>query len=362
MSDFEFIPPQTGPLVSFSLEPAYNLLCSLMLLNEDLSGFGDWVGRTLAALTADQLQTNEMVSYQATVYLAGVAWPSFPAWVDDIAQRDPYEIRDRSIAFFLDGIGDKLGLTANELPSPEELIADRDTYLGLVERSYRQKGLPCDRPCHQREHDFLQDPVAHQQRIVRHLREMWEGHLAREWGRNLPMLRESVAAFQSIDYGGNPVTEMLPEITARDQVPRTWEAWLPETEHFIFIPSAHIGPYLLVIDRTGTTARIVFGARIPQGATVVSPALSRSELLMRLGALADDTRLRILELLAREGELSAQDVIVRLDISQSSASRHLRQLSATGYLVERRQEGAKIYRLNPKRLDDTLGDLKRFLH
>jgi len=94
---------------------------------------------------------------------------------------------------------------------------------------------------------------------------------------------------------------------------------------------------------------------------MVSPALSRSELLTHLGTLADDTRLRILELLAHEGELSAQQVIARLEISQSSSSRHLRQLVATGYVAERRQEGAKVYSLNPGRMENMLGDLQRFL-
>ena len=48
-----------------------------------------------------------------------------------------------------------------------------------------------------------------------------------------------------------------------------------------------------------------------------------------------------------------------LDLSQSAASRHLKQLSATGYLLERRFSGAKCYKLNPQRIRDTfflLGD------
>jgi ArsR family transcriptional regulator, arsenate/arsenite/antimonite-responsive transcriptional repressor len=94
---------------------------------------------------------------------------------------------------------------------------------------------------------------------------------------------------------------------------------------------------------------------------VTSPALSRSELLVRLSALADDTRLQILELLTQHDELCAQDVIEMLDLSQSAASRHLRQLTATGYLLERRREVAKCYSLNPQRVDDTLRALKRFL-
>jgi hypothetical protein len=50
-----------------------------------------------------------------------------------------------------------------------------------------------------------------------------------------------------------------------------------------------------------------------------------------------------------------------LELSQSAASRHLRQLTATGYLVERRSQVAKCYSLNPARVDDTLRALKRFL-
>jgi DNA-binding transcriptional ArsR family regulator len=82
---------------------------------------------------------------------------------------------------------------------------------------------------------------------------------------------------------------------------------------------------------------------------------------MRLSALADDTRLRILELVASAGEQRAQDITARLELSQSASSRHLRQLSATGYLTERRCEGAKCYRLSQYRIDDTFSALQAFL-
>ena len=138
-----------------------------------------------------------------------------------------------------------------------------------------------------------------------------------------------------------------------------WDEWGKE---LIFVPSPHIGPYVTRFDaEKNVMSRIIFGARLPEGARVSSPALSRSELLVRLSGLADDTRLQILELLTTHDELCAQDVIEMLDLSQSAASRHLRQLTATGYLVERRREVAKCYSLNPQRVDDTLRALKRFL-
>jgi DNA-binding transcriptional ArsR family regulator len=110
---------------------------------------------------------------------------------------------------------------------------------------------------------------------------------------------------------------------------------------------------------SGETIRLLFGARVPEGVSAGSPELSRSELLMRLNALADETRLSILELLVGEEGLSSQEIMERLDLSQSAASRHLRQLAATGYLTTERREGAKFYRLNPERIDDTFMALKR---
>ena len=92
---------------------------------------------------------------------------------------------------------------------------------------------------------------------------------------------------------------------------------------------------------------------------VSSSTLSRSELLMRLNALANDTRLRIMELLAKEAELNTSDIMAQLGLSQSAASRHLEHLTATGYLIVR-HEGAKYYRLNPDRIDHTFKALKAF--
>jgi DNA-binding transcriptional ArsR family regulator len=51
-----------------------------------------------------------------------------------------------------------------------------------------------------------------------------------------------------------------------------------------------------------------------------------------------------------------------LDLSQSATSRHLKQLSATGYLIERRCEGAKCYALNEDRVDDTMRAISGFLN
>jgi DNA-binding MarR family transcriptional regulator len=119
------------------------------------------------------------------------------------------------------------------------------------------------------------------------------------------------------------------------------------------VPSPHVGRYVTRL-YDGTTLRLFFGAP-PNVSYLLRPTpIGRTELLIRFGALSDDTRLRILELLIQEGDLSAQEIMGRLGLSQSAASRHLAQLRGAGYLIERR--GAfpgKRYSVVPTEFDAT---------
>jgi DNA-binding transcriptional ArsR family regulator len=206
---------------------------------------------------------------------------------------------------------------------------------------------------------LLNDPPRMQALIVEHLRWMWDHLLAEEWQRVQPMLYESVAAFETMDFSNMTAYEAIRAVTTRDMRGR-FDEKLEDADTIVFIPSAHIGPYV-VTTKIGTTIYMVFGARLPRGWQTPSSALSRSELLIRLNALADDTRLRILELLTKNEELCAQDIIEQLNLSQSSISRHLSQLSANGFITERRREVAKCYSLNTDRVVDTLRTLTNYL-
>jgi ArsR family transcriptional regulator len=59
-------------------------------------------------------------------------------------------------------------------------------------------------------------------------------------------------------------------------------------------------------------------------------------------ALSDETRLQMLGLLLKEGELCVCDFVDVLEITQSKASRHLRHLVNAGLLDDRR-EGTWVY-------------------
>ena len=91
--------------------------------------------------------------------------------------------------------------------------------------------------------------------------------------------------------------------------------------------------------------------------------MNQTELLNRFKALADENRIKILELLRDEGELSTQDLMERLRLSKSAASRHLRLLRANSFIDEiRAADGVKkFYRLNPQNGARTVAGLADLL-
>jgi ArsR family transcriptional regulator len=78
--------------------------------------------------------------------------------------------------------------------------------------------------------------------------------------------------------------------------------------------------------------------------TAMREAIAMKELEQYFKALADSTRLRILNLLL-QGELCVCDVQYVLDISQPTASRHLAYLKNSGMVMDTRDGYRIFYRL-----------------
>ncbi len=354
--------------VTVALEPAHNALHSLLLLIkvEHLSGLGEWVIHTAEALPPAIAHRHNLVINGLHYAVAPQrSWPSFPAYVDNLATMHPVALRDKMLATYARAVPlakrQEQGHQLYAQPQPFDLDAvlkDADSYLVFLRERFEERVI--DEALETEAYTYVVDPPAMQMLIVSHLREMWATYLGAEWQRVEPMLRDSVRAFEAVDFSAMSTLEAARLITGQELEAAKWETEFEREQRFIFIPSPHIGPYLGKYEAS-ERLRIVFGARLPEGTKVHAPDLSRTEIVVRLNALADDTRLRILKLVADQGEQSSQDVMSHLDLSQSAASRHLKQLSASGYLTERRCSGAKCYSLNPKRLKDTLRAISIFL-
>ncbi len=71
-------------------------------------------------------------------------------------------------------------------------------------------------------------------------------------------------------------------------------------------------------------------------------------------ALGEPTRLRILELLGAQGELSVGELSARLGLSQPGVSNHLACLRWCGFVETRREHRVVHYRIADPRVQDLL--------
>jgi DNA-binding transcriptional ArsR family regulator len=322
--------------ISLAIEPVYNALNSIALLNEvtGMPALDAWVVRTATGLAPGQRRANELIF----VALAGALlpdrdWPDFPAYLDNLAAQPAGALRDQAIERLGGATADTDALAARL----QQLGSEGDIAALAAEAQA-----------------LLSDPPAMHNLIVTHLRAIWDGALAGEWRRALPPLQKLVAvARQRPEPQAAIIAENLRALIARDAYHK------PGVEQLICVPSPHTGRYITRL-RQGATLRLFFHGPSSYPAVMRTSPIGRPELLHRLAALADDTRLRILELFAGQHELSAQEIMARLELSQPSVSRHLRQLAP--FLAERRGEGAsKIYSLGPTQLDLTFRALDRTL-
>jgi len=350
--------------IAVRFEPAHSAVYSLLLLvkTDELSGLGEWVMRTSAAFTSEERQQHCFVIngfYFAIVPQRN--WPTFTDYLDYLADMDPVALRDKMLQTYahIPCLDETDFSKVSETRYPPEALTSVEAYIDFLRERFEPKHL--DEEIETRAYSYVIDPPAMQELVVTHLRMLWEKHLAAEWKRVEPILKDSVAAFQQIDFSGMSKLEAAKLITGQDLTGDDWwEASFKQAKSVIFVPNAHIGPYLGKF-HGDESLEIIFGARIPQGVQVDAPDLNRTEIVVRLNALADDTRLQILKLVSEQGELRSQDIMELLELSQSAASRHLKQLTATGYLLARRCSGAKCYQLNPERIEDTLAAISAFI-
>lgn len=350
----DILPPPRTVTVQVTLAPVLNLLYSMTLLDwsEANSGFSTWITQTAQSMPAELRRNNRIASFLTElVEEEAFKHESFPTFLAHLETMDFAVLLSRIVA----QITQKHGLTINAS------AASRDAYLAhmVAAVSHKDKGDDSDTEVFGAVFDLMLDPPAAKTFLIGHLKAMWERYLEPEWARVSPMLVETCSMFQQLDLNDLTPLEAIQAITGRDM--SLWEDDDSEQETLIFVPSAHIGPYLTKLKAPDASAYIMFGARVPEGLPSQSTELSLREMLVQLNALADESRLHILELLTHHRELTSVDFQTRLGLSQSAASRHLRQLVATGYLNERRRDLNKLFSLNPRRVTETTAALQMLL-
>ena len=142
--------------------------------------------------------------------------------------------------------------------------------------------------------------------------------------------------------------------------PDALSAQLGGVERVVFVPLPHVH---LHAERFGSATTIwVFALANFWTLPLRTEPIQRTEVLAPLSALADETRLHILELLASHQELFAQELITKLEVSQPTVSRHLKQLRSANLITEQRGNDAnKSYQLNATAIETLFHTLTQLL-
>lgn len=80
-----------------------------------------------------------------------------------------------------------------------------------------------------------------------------------------------------------------------------------------------------------------------------------ASLIQTFSALADETRLHLVERLMRDGELPAGDLVSGAAISGPAISRHLKVLRTAGVIQQRTEGTKRLYSVRPEALQAISG-------
>jgi DNA-binding transcriptional ArsR family regulator len=292
--------------------------------------------------------------------LPQVAGQTFEAYLAGLETTPPSVFRQRLLdAYSKICISEEAQQEAKGPVDWDEILSSTASYVSFLKHRFGDELI--DEEIETRAYEYVIDPAALKQLITGHIRWFWKNHLEAEWIRVRPMLEESARAFNQVDVTNMTRTELIQFVTGKEVIEsKKWGSELIEAKNLIFIPNAHIGPYMRAT-KIGENYYVYFGAHLPEGSDVRIPELDRAEIVARLSALADDTRLNILQMIAEHGQMRSQEIMEAINLSQPSVSRYLTQLTATGYLQERRESGSKVYVLNQDRIEKTLKAVHAFL-
>ena len=353
-----FIDTLPNSHIRVGLAPVQSAIHCLLLFAESdsTSGLSTWVMETTQKMSEQEKSKNHKIIfgfYNAIV--PDKNWESFPAYLAHLEAMTPVALRDKMVLYYFKYAKSKGDKTERTIA---EVIESEEHYLHFLKSAFDESIV--NESLERWAYQYVVDPPAMKALIINHLTHMWNTYIKPSWEKGLPTLQKSVDSFQEIDFSQMDNIEAAKLITGRQAFNDHFEERIKNAKELLFSPSLHIGPYLGKF-MLGETVGIFFGARTPENVVSDSPELSQMDLYVRLNAMADETRLRILKFIVENGEVSSTDIINALDLSQSAASRHLSQLTATGFLEAHRVNSAKYYSLQDTGILQTLETMKSFL-
>lgn len=193
------------------------------------------------------------------------------------------------------------------------------------------------------------------ERIIRMIRAFGDTGLRKEWENKQELLKKWVRQHEPLlrkNYRTNgeaifEITGLYPDTTGLENINRA--------ERLTFIPVCNMERLLSFIQLD----KHVYLMFDPQTETDGSKE-KLADYYTAFEGLGDRTRLQIIDLLAENKEMFAQQVIQRLNLKQSTVSRHLNQLQQSNLVTVRREGNTKYFSLNRDELKKVAEGLHSF--
>jgi DNA-binding transcriptional ArsR family regulator len=215
---------------------------------------------------------------------------------------------------------------------------------------------------------LLDDPGALLERLLTLLEDYWEAAFAREWERIEPDLAASVSeAGRQLQTDGlyALLQGLWPEVRCDAEQEKFWldrphdhEVQIGPDDRLLLAPSTYVWPHV----RVNCDAPWPLGLVFPASSIVreARPRIPPAQLVSVLRALADDTRLRALRLIA-ERPRTTQELAPLVGVTEAALSKHLRVLADAGLLDRQRDGYYVLYRLVPEQIEAVAPSLGSFL-
>ena len=200
---------------------------------------------------------------------------------------------------------------------------------------------------------LLGSPEQLKARLVFTVTRFWEAHYGKEYEETRRLIDRNVTRHRQLARSQD-LTDLYLRVTGKPMTAGSLKKY-SKLERVLFLPTCYSGAYvsLVPLDSNHRSLALIYNCR-PQSGNGTAQDQALPSLFPPLKALADETRLEILSILA-DGELYAQQIVDRLEISQPAVSRHLKLMVTVGLLAERKENGMKFYRVR----EETLSDMAR---
>ena len=216
--------------------------------------------------------------------------------------------------------------------------------------------------------ELLADPAAFADALTRFLERYWAESFAPEWERVELQLAQSVAESgrRLAEHGIWAVLGRLPAHCRVDadrgellvDLPHDHALRIDAANPLVLCPSVFVWPHLRVNCDPPWPVALVYAAGAV--ARAAEPRIPPADLLRVLRALGDDTRLRVLKLIAARPR-TTQELAPLVGLSNAGLSKSLRRLAEAGLVTSRREGYYVVYALAPGCLDGLAEAVGAFL-